>query len=139
MTEFTLDTSGKVPAYYVERRTGTVSAWRWKDLDLFTQGYVEALFESLSVDLHTDWLDRVDPYRSPGFSDLARKTLAAILKDCAEFQNPKLGAPDWAVFNVETGRDFWRDRQGQQLTRHSSARFPPLTVYLGDDGLVLFQ
>jgi hypothetical protein len=57
MADFTLDTSGEVPARHIDpetgadRRFGTFSAWRWSDLTPFQQGKLEGLFASLRGDL----------------------------------------------------------------------------------------
>lgn len=90
-------------------------------LDSFTRGYIAALLGTMAS------------------GRLAPETLAQIMEDCAEFRSPKVGAADWFVFDRLTGGDFWRDRQGRQLTRYSSRRFPPLTPYLGNDGLIYLK
>jgi hypothetical protein len=133
MTAFTLDTSGEVPAYYVKRRSGTVSAWRWSDLDPFTQGYIEALFASL----RDAWADKFaashggakNPhFKHPGFSDLAPETLARIM-EVAELA-AGLGAPN----TVDAGARHWAIEQSD-----GRPPFPRRTPYLGDDGLVRFK
>lgn len=75
-----------------------------------------------------------------GFSDLAPETLARIIEDCAQITTDPAGrAPgdkeSWNWPNTETsGRRFWKGRNLGQLPN-----FSPLTIYLGDDGLVRFQ
>jgi hypothetical protein len=117
MSDFTLDTSGEVAC--------DEHGWAhvWSDLTPFQQGYVEAALrprEGLYYPLTS---------RFAGFSDLAPETLAAMLKDCEAWQRElRLASPATAA----SGAGFWEDRR-RGLWRH----FPPLTLYLGDDGKVL--
>jgi len=154
---FTLDTSGAVARPSPE--TSVIKAYRWPDLDDFTQGYVEALFRTSQM-LVRGCRIPMDAY---GFSDLAPETLALILKDCAAYQahrafDPLRDLP--GVSGVESlrnaGREFWHVRSGQEDYCHgfkpgdwpdfsaeplnAAARaFPPLTPYLGDDGKVYLR
>jgi len=127
---YQLDTSGAI-----ERGEAYGGRCIWTDLDPFTQGYVEAVFTGASVDLHAEWLDRVDPYRSPGFSDLAPETLARIIEDCARFliAYPAAREPDVPGARL-VGGYVWTNRQGGDYPD-----FPPLTVSLGDDGKVYLR
>lgn len=107
------DTSGTV------RRPGFARPLAWSDLSPFEQGYVEALFvETRRANPH-------HPVVGCGFSDLAPEALVMILRDCEGWLKlyPKASG----------GASFWRCRQDQLVTRPD---FPPLTVYLGDDGRV---
>ena len=130
MADFTLDTSGHVPVQYGSRFIGDRAFW--PDLDPFTQGYVEALLSAASVKVGGSRLDI--PF---GFRHLAPETLATMMKDCARATThapPRWHVPAWAGKTAEEGRKFYRDRQrGDFIVR---GLFPPLTLYLGDDGRV---
>lgn len=127
MTEFQLDTSGVVccapftAAHLALGRTRVV----WSDLSPLAQGSLEALLRQLAQQ-SGPWTPR-EGWRDthwPGFSDLAPETLARIIEICPGRQ----GA------TVEDGATFWREQQEGQFED-----FPPVTVYLGDDGKVRFQ
>lgn len=124
MSAFTLDTSGGVR---IPHGDGSILVtWGMPHLSPFAQGYVEAALTERARTAIAASL------RNPRFDMLAPATLAAMLKDCEAFQ--ALG--HWVVFNVNTGKDFWLDRQSKQLTRAAGRAFPPLALYLGDDGLI---
>lgn len=133
MGEFTLDASGFVRKVG-HRNSRPQDLLAWADLGAFTQGYVEGVKQwrrllayrippqervegEGDLDFH-DWT----------FSDLAPEALAMILRDCAAAQHP---APGVGRYTVEAGRRFWAARQAGQWKA-----FPPLAVYLGDDGKV---
>lgn len=122
MTEFTLDTSGAVEA--IENDGSPLM--RWPHLTPFEQGYVEAM---LTTSIR--WPDPAEGYGPSSsvvrFSDLAPETLAAIRKDCADFE-VKYGERPLQ----EHGCGFW---VGRQAGRHMPG-FPPLTVTLNDAGKV---
>lgn len=132
MGDFTLDTSGEVTFPAIIAMTGEPDSialsYRWRHLDAFTQGYVEALFETLD---ERNFIERLGEHGDPdyGFSDLSPEALAAILKDCARAK-PMEGyrADEYA----KMGRQFWMNRQSGLLPE----RFQPLTVTLSDDGKV---
>lgn len=142
---FQLDTSGVVHV-----RTEPHGDWRglgFADLTPFSQGYVEALLIALDQQRMAHYQDRrrrglpeAVPIR-PAYSWLAPETLARIIADCDLFCESILGGPNpITAADKESGGEFWRARQSGRLT--ASARFygfPPLTVYLGDDGKVRFQ
>lgn len=67
---------------------------------------------------------------APGFSDLAPETLARIREDCAAYRQRLLPSD---LNHARYGEGFWIDRQ------RAGSHFPPLTLYLGDDGKVRFQ
>lgn len=126
-----LDTSGRVAG-----DVGGLAVWReFEELSPFQQGYVKAALHRLSVDLLAQWLDDVDAYRAPAFRDLAPEALAAMLKDCQE-------VGDYAeFFAVDPGTSFWLNRQSEwpawgERRLRLVPRFPPLTLYLGDDGKI---
>jgi len=152
---FELDTSGEVA---LSKAAGVpfeiAGGHEWSDLDPFTQGYVEAVFAGLSAhladqgDLASRYGDKrpasdiagfveaklhaqacIERADALGFSDLAPETLARIVEDCAA--GAALYQPSRSEERLDvTGRTFWQTRQDGLLTRH-----PPLTAYLGDDGL----
>jgi len=72
-----------------------------------------------------------DYNRRPTFSDLAPETLARIMEDCERF-----GAMCEANLWLIQGNEFWIMRQRGDLTDKD---FPPLTLYLSDDGKVRFR
>jgi hypothetical protein len=120
-----LDTSGYVGTFH----TGQ-PAVAWSDLDPFTQGYIEALFEAAGLAIIDKWGEGEGEQDEnwAGFSDLAPETLSRIIEDCA--------GGEWGGHSsAHGGREFWRSRQeGNQTPRHT-----PLNVTLGDDGKVRFQ
>lgn len=127
MSGFKLDTSGgvRVPDALLGEPRERSSEWRWSDLSPFAQGYIEAAFESV------EWPDPAEgfgPSGTPRFSDLAHATLAAMLEDCERWkcQFPRVGAQ-------EDGMAFWVLRNAQFVRR---SNFPPLTLYLADDGKI---
>jgi hypothetical protein len=134
MSTFTLDTSGAVVTAH-GGDVGSLAVWyEFDDLSPFVQGYTEAMFAS-AVGTPEFWAnDRNAGYPDGvGFSDLAPETLAAILKDCEAFTNEVDGLPA-RLQTADAGRTFWMRRQ-------DGARpgFPPLTPYLGEDGLVYLR
>lgn len=145
MPQFELDTSGQV---CIDLGPNALDvAISFGDLDAFTQGYIEALFDTSGDDLRTakrvaanegaEPEDESDASREAfralygvGFSDLAPEALAAIMADCA-------GRPDndrlicTPTRQHDNGARFWRRRE-----RGAEPGFPPLAPYLGDDGKV---
>jgi hypothetical protein len=155
MPRFILDTFGVVSVdtrVSEGRAPGTshpVVVTAWRDLDSFTQGYVEAMFFTSTGDDGEAFAE--------GFSDLAPETLARIIADCAKFQE---GAAWLRAVNAakgydfpgeaDAGRDFWFTRNGhgcgfwdgdwpephaEQLT-DAARTFGYVDAYLGDDGKV---
>jgi|SRR6185312_6992959 len=123
--QFQFDTSGEVnigPGNWPDGRRGRTATvtFSFPDLSPFVQGYVEAMLTD--VDLVGQWLDTVDKFRAPAFSDLAPETLARIMEDCER------------VSHYLRGGEFWKWRQAGKLFD-----FPPLTPYLGDDGKVYLR
>lgn len=130
MPEFFLDTAGSInlsePALFAE--PGKLVAWR--DLDAFTQGYIEALFftsECPQVDRQEFWTpefqedmregrtDGVLPC-DVGFSHLSPEALQSIIVDCARFQEANAAllaqAYERDYDSAQAGRDFWFTRNG---------------------------
>lgn len=117
MSAFVLDTSS-----YVEHPKGSldVSAIYWDDLSPFAQGYVEGICQSFPC-----YNAKTGEHEAWPFRRLAPETLARIIEDCAKLQ---LWDPD----TIEAGRLLWEKRQAGLYPQ----TFPPLTVFLGDDGKV---
>lgn len=126
---FTLDTSGSVflnNGFPYENAKSVT----WEDLTPFAQGYIEALFAGDIY--HVEGIMIFDKKLPRGnrfwaFSDLSPEALATILANCQRhrLKLPKIDADD--------GRNFWAWRQ-QGL--YADAGFPPLTVFLADDGKI---
>jgi len=122
-----LDTSGVVGSFLRD----TIVPTAWSDLTPFAQGYVEAMFAANYPALHeAAWQRLILPpaHVRVGFSDLAPATLSRIIADCA---GPRIFQSDDS--ERATGRSLWKRRQS------GSSPFPPLTVTLGDDGLIYFR
>lgn len=122
---FKLDTSGWVSDHNADREAV------WSDLSSFEQGYVRemltyAICEMEDTPLVKDGLG----WKYPGFSDLAPETLARIREDCAAYRQRLLPSD---LNHARYGEGFWIDRQ------RAGSHFPPLTLYLGDDGKVRFR
>jgi len=121
----------------------------WRDLDSFTQGYVEAMFFTSTGDDGEAFAE--------GFADLAPETLARIIADCAKFQEGSawlraVNAAKGYDFpgEADAGRDFWFTRNGHGCgfwdgdwpEPHATAltdaarAFGEVDAYLGDDGKV---
>lgn len=88
------------------------AAKRFKALDAFTQGYIEAMF---FTECHADNPELEDAT----FEDLAAESLAAIIEECKDFQESNernLGmAYDYAPAAYDAnraGNDFWYTRNG---------------------------
>lgn len=156
MPEFQLDTSGTIDCPS-PCAPCICHARTFDQLDSFAQGYVTALF-------FTDGGPDEGQLGDAGFSDLAPDTLAAILADCANFQNAasltfaemekwadggwrmdRLGHDFWLTRNGH-GAGFW-DREELDIASDSGATFGNLLsdlarefgtcdAYLGDDGKV---
>ena len=126
MTEFKLDTSGGVLAKWDGGNPRHIS---WTMLSPFVQGYVEAQAEELAK-----WFMAECGLNSLilRFVNWAPETLARIIEDC-EALDTRTDGPR----SAQQGRDFWTTRQTGDATW--SCRFPPLTVYLSDDGKVCLR
>lgn len=129
----------------------------WSDLDAFTQGYIEAMFDGWAVapqigrgdawdwaltDMNdAEWWCDDKPadapdFRAPAFSDLAPETLSRIIADC------RAAREGYRAANTkDCGASFWAGRNDpggcwQYLVTDG---FPPLTVQLDDDGRIRFE
>lgn len=134
MPEFILDTSGKATTL---GPFGKPYAVKWRDLDWFTQGYIEALFftENAPGVSTEEWQATEEHVEGTipddvGFSDLAPETIAEIIEDCRKFQAQCATAleeaqevPGWGegeergprgddTWDGMAGRDFWYTRNG---------------------------
>lgn len=136
MSEFTLDMPGyvQIEAPY----TLEVIRLRFRDLSPFEQGYVEAMKNDRRMLSYFDDARMLD-WHDWAFSDLAPETLSVIRRDCAALVSP----PYVFASGAEAGRFCWEWRQrGWRNTSGGPTlreTFPPLTIYLGDDGLVCFK
>lgn len=102
----------------------------WTDLDAFTQGYVEALLRSLVADIQaTVHWSATDIHAACRFDRIAPATLARIMADCKRYTK----GCDWPLI-ANDGRTYWALRQAGRLVN-----YPPLTPYLGDDGLIYLR
>lgn len=150
---FTLDTSGYVnldpravfPDWDVDEH-GCVL--RWDDIGALpygqlAQGCIKAAIKSLDAPPTRNVQRRGvynlsgGTYRALGFSDLAPATLARILQDCASFENIAVGL-GLTKLGEREGRHFYAGRNNGTLQGAFAAAFPPLTLRLGDDGLIYF-
>lgn len=100
MPEFILDLGGQD------------TARQFRQLDEFTQGYIEAAFFTSEEQLEADGVE------APGFADLEPETLAQIVAECAAFQlgeASRLLEQAYASHDYtaeQAGRDFWFTRNG---------------------------
>lgn len=136
MPQFHLDTG---------ERDATIA---FRNLDYFTQGYVDAMF-------FTDASDPDDgDLADATFEDLSPELLAKIIADCQRFQNEqayRLSQAYCVLWYSEerAGHDFWLTRNGHgagfwdrgldfignELTDACKA-FSQVDIYRGDDGRV---
>lgn len=149
---FKLDTSGRVAGALSD---GLAVWYEFDDLTPFAQGYVEAMFASLSAQLREQsdlaarhakqtpvgdirgfcedsvWSRRfAEQAAGLAFSDLAPETLAAILEDCERFRGRT------ASKCSKVGALFWKNRSAGYL---SDDGWTPLTPTLGEDGKVYLR
>jgi len=120
-------------------------------MDAFTTAYLEAALWTSTGD-SDEYLDR-----HYGVDDLAPATMEAMVADCKRFQDDNghfitddncrykrcppqeyAGHDFWLTRNHH-GSGFldgdWAEEAGQALTEAAS-KFPEVTLYLGDDGLI---
>lgn len=122
MPEFILNTDGTVnipcPVSWAPKAESIV---RWRDLDYFTQGYIEAVFFT-ECEPGTDASSHDPETQSSlhgdcGFADLAPEALERIVAQCAAFQAENAADLDQAYSETDydseqAGRDFWFTRNG---------------------------
>jgi hypothetical protein len=140
-SSFKLDTFGAVSSVPGVSAIDAPSYTTWRNLTPFAQGYVEAMLTPNPYDVRSmGW--RADCPRCVaskftcddhhrvklGFSDLAPATLSRIIGDCERYRALNKRTPDWTC----DGRYFWERRQSDGC----DTGFPPLTVSLGEDGLI---
>ena len=123
----------------------------YSKLDLFTKGYIEALF-------FTEGSEEGDElYGDVGIYDFAPATLAQIIEDCTTFQQDHSDllaeAYEQDSYDVDrAGNDFWYTRQGQgvgywdrglgevgkELTEACGwgTKYQEVHMYVGDDGKI---
>lgn len=157
MSAFQLDTSGYV------RRVGAPENWQspmisWPDHSPFVQGYARRALESLWEELEAvrqtlskpnvvgmnDQLAHIQHLQSlVRYDHLASETVARIMEDCESFCI-LIGARGRPDHNQGIGRRFWDARQARFSSLWSlhqnefAGAFPPQTVFLNDDGKVVF-
>lgn len=123
---FELDTGGVVRM--AERAPGSINrhVWRWSDLLPFEQGYGGAMARELYERLIREGWTHEAALAAAAFRNWSPSTLAAIRKDCSAFMKER------RVTDLRAeGERFWKARQiGAHIV------YPPLTLSLGDDGLV---
>lgn len=128
MSDFKLNTSGDVivpSSHYVDE----YMVVRFSDLSPFVQGYVEWVLRALHNAADYDPDNELSRY-----DRLAPETLARIIEDCAYILSASLYFSSDLDEPQSMGRKFWVHRQHDKI-----GTLPPLTVYLGDEGLVRFQ
>jgi len=143
MADFTLDTSGAVATG--DAAQGTYWAYFWPDLSPFERGYTRKALEDLNEALRANpgnYLDGGEgvEYIGPtvGFSDLSPEALGVIRKDCKLAENNSYAWHTWLDrVGVEGGKNFWESRQKPH--RWYAKTFPPLTVFLSDEGRVCLR
>jgi hypothetical protein len=135
-----------MPEYILDTRDGPAP---WRDLDAFTQGYIEAMFFTSTG--HEDDLEDAT------FAELHPQSLADIIADCKAFQDANRSLLDAAVEHggdrgeydlAAAGRDYWYTRNGHGVgfwdrglgsigdSLSSAARYSSVDVVRGDDGKV---
>ena len=77
----------------------------YKDLNPFTQGYIDAIF---FLDAGPDNPE----FEGLGFGDLAPETLTKIVTDCASFEMLHSRLLEQAGTPEQNGHDFWMTRNG---------------------------
>lgn len=111
-------------------------------MDKFTRAYIECALWS-SCDEHDEPMDA-----NYSAEDIHADTLAAMVRDCAEFQsnNAELLSD---IDSSQAGHDFWLTRNhhgagfwdrglgevGEELTKAAHA-YGEFDLYVGDDGLI---
>lgn len=117
-----------------------VKGRKWPDFEFeqdgtraFPYAFTDAMGRRWDIVRHDGAWKRTDCQTEgefPGFRHLAPETLAAMLKDCEAFV--RSCHPSYAdMARPVGGRNLWVGRQGGTYPA-----FPPLTLYLGDDGLI---
>lgn len=122
-------------------------------LPLFVQGYLKAVFWTDASP------DAEEELRDAGYSDLAHDSLAAVIKECEQFQEKAKDLLSLAYereYNDESaGHDFWLTRNhhgagfwdrtrpkggnlGDKLTKIAHS-FGESCLLLGDDGKVYVE
>jgi hypothetical protein len=133
MSDFQLDTSGAIEMRRDLLANGVPAEPDrvvWPELTPFEQGYVEAL-------LVEAWREIQGNFGRPTgfpFCRLAPSALERTRKDCAARFSGWVEHPNNTYVradDVVEGQRFWRDRQSGVCTD-----FPPLSVFLDNDGLV---
>jgi hypothetical protein len=134
----------------------------WRDLDSFTQGYIEAMFFTSTGTGDDEGLE------DSTFEELAPETLESIKADCAAFQSTNADLLERAYELLEVdpkaryvtdrceaeqacGRDYWFSRNGHGVgfwdrglgdvgdKLHMACRYSERYLCRGDDGLLYLE
>lgn len=163
MAEFIMDKCGAVVAANATGFGAKEGVTLWKDLDLFTQGYIEAMFFTEERE-HVDGEDMEESGSIPHnscFGMIAPEGLANIAAYCERFVRENtallerayvLGEAQGCYDETRAGRDLWYTSQGhgagfwdrglgevgQELTDKCGfgTAFPEQYVETGDDGVI---
>lgn len=128
-----------MPEYHIDT---SLDQDRWKRLDAFTQGYIEAAF-------WTECNSDNPELEMATFADLSQSAFVAMVADCVDFEesNAEALALYYAQRNeVSAGHDFWLTRNGHgagfwdrgmgevgdQLTA-ACRGYGECNLYMGDD------
>ncbi|MBU0801396.1 MAG: hypothetical protein KKA05_10415 [Alphaproteobacteria bacterium] len=120
-----LDTSGTVLGVFDRELMKRDGCWTWDGMNNFMQGYISAAL------LAETGLSGVPLWQNKAFSDFAPQALKLADENCTRFQRLTPGAND-----QDMGAMFWND---QQAGRWERVCFPPIAVYVGEDGLIYFR
>ena len=133
------------------------AAKAFRELDSFTQGYIEAaFFTSTGPDNEAEGLG------DASFAELALATFDKIVADCKAWQEANAALLD-AAYGVQgkyerapydaerAGNDYWYTRNGHGTgfwdrglgelgdKLAAACRYHSVSVYRGDDGLIYFE
>lgn len=134
MSGFQLDTSGVVDAPAGQLFDGSRVGCIWSDLTPFCQGYVEAMFADMDPDMRLS-REPQEFYWVLGFRDLAPATVERIIGDCERYcAESAVPIED----SRKCGAIYWSERQDGHVSNIPTPH-PPLTPYLGDDGLIYLR
>lgn len=125
---------------------------KWRALDSFTQGYIEAAFFTNANSGDDEDLE------GASFAEIADSALAEIVADCAKWQADNSGLLDMAYDRngysaIQAGRDYWFTRNGHGVgfwdrkplehgklgdALSKACRYRDISPYRGDDKLIYF-
>lgn len=158
MPEFIMDTCGAVVAPDATGFAAKEGVTLGKDLDAFTQGYIEAMFFTEERE-HVDGEDLEETGSIPHnscFGMIAPEGLAQIVTDCARFQQENaellVKFEDRYKPMEYAGHDFWLTRNGHgagfwdrgigdvgDALADSARAYGEAYVETGDDGMIYIR